>query len=145
MSENRENNTPENENIAENEPQGLPEEVEGGGGVAAGVPLEEVLESATPRWDQDEGQIQDPQSDRNSRKERVGVVVSSAADKTVTVKVERLVQHKLYKKRLRRSKKFMAHDEQNEAQLGDTVRIVETRPLSRRKRWRLARIVTKAQ
>ncbi len=97
-----------------------------------------------PRLDQDEGRIQsDP--DRGSRKERVGMVVSDRPDKTVTVSVETMVRHPLYKKRIRRSKRFMVHDESNEARVGDTVRIIETRPLSARKRWRLANIVSRAE
>ena len=97
-----------------------------------------------PRLDQDEGRIQsDPM--RGTRKERVGMVVSDKPDKTVTVSVETLVRHPLYKKRVRRSKRFMVHDERNEARLGDTVRIVETRPLSARKHWRLANIVSRAE
>ncbi len=98
-----------------------------------------------PRLDQDRGQVQKSGSERNRRKERVGMVVSDVADKTVTVSVETLVQHPLYKKRLRRSKKFLVHDERNEAHVGDTVRIIETRPLSKRKRWRLARVVSRAE
>ena len=97
-----------------------------------------------PRLDKDEGRIQsDP--GRGTRKERVGMVVSDRPDKTVTVSVETLVRHPLYKKRVRRSKRFMVHDERNEARVGDTVRIVETRPLSARKRWRLANIVSRAE
>jgi small subunit ribosomal protein S17 len=97
-----------------------------------------------PRFDQDEGRIQsDPE--RGSRKERVGLVVSDRPDKTVTVSVETLVRHPLYKKRVRHSKRFMVHDERNEARVGDTVRIIETRPLSARKRWRLANIVSRAE
>ncbi|HKZ27231.1 MAG: 30S ribosomal protein S17 [Actinomycetota bacterium] len=94
--------------------------------------------------DQDEGQIQ-TDTERNRRKERVGLVVSDKAEKTVTVSVETLVRHPLYKKRIRRSKRFMVHDEQNEARTGDTVRIIETRPLSARKRWRLANVVSRAE
>jgi small subunit ribosomal protein S17 len=97
-----------------------------------------------PALDQDEGQIQ-TDTERNRRKERVGLIVADRADKTVTVSVEALVRHPMYKKRVRRSKKFMVHDERNEARLGDTVRIVETRPLSARKRWRLANIVSRAE
>jgi small subunit ribosomal protein S17 len=97
-----------------------------------------------PRLDKDEGRIQsDP--DRGTRKERVGMVVSDRPDKTVTVSVETLVRHPLYKKRVRRSKRLMVHDEGNEARVGDTVRILETRPLSARKRWRLASIVSRAE
>ncbi|HEX5973557.1 MAG TPA: 30S ribosomal protein S17 [Rubrobacteraceae bacterium] len=83
--------------------------------------------------------------DRGSRKERVGLVVSDRPEKTVTVSVETLVRHPLYKKRVRRSKRFMVHDEGNEARVGDTVRIIETRPISARKRWRLANIVSRAE
>jgi small subunit ribosomal protein S17 len=97
-----------------------------------------------PALDQDEGQIQ-TDTERNRRKERVGLIVSDRADKTVTVSVEALVRHPMYKKRVRRSRKFMVHDEGNEARVGDTVRIVETRPLSARKRWRLANIISRAE
>jgi small subunit ribosomal protein S17 len=97
-----------------------------------------------PALDQDEGQIQ-TDTERNRRKERVGLIVSDRADKTVTVAVEALVRHPMYKKRVRRSRKFMVHDEGNEASVGDTVRIVETRPLSARKRWRLANIISRAE
>ena len=97
-----------------------------------------------PALDQSEGQVQ-TDTERNRRKERVGLVVSDKAEKTVTVSVETLVRHPLYKKRVRRSKRFMVHDEQNEARTGDTVRIIETRPLSARKRWRLANVVSRAE
>ncbi len=97
-----------------------------------------------PRLDQDEGRIQSDPT-RGTRKERVGMVVSDKPDKTVAVSVETLVRHPLYKKRVRRSRRFMVHDERNEARVGDTVRIVETRPISARKRWRLASIVSRAE
>jgi small subunit ribosomal protein S17 len=100
--------------------------------------------SKGPALDQDEGQVQSD-TERNRRKERVGLVVSDKAEKTVTVRVETLVRHPRYKKRVRRSKKFMVHDEGNEARSGDTVRIIETRPLSARKRWRLANIISRAE
>ena len=73
------------------------------------------------------------------------MVVSDKPDKTVTVTVETLVRHKMYKKRVRRSRRFMVHDERNEARIGDTVRIMETRPISARKRWRLANIISRAE
>jgi small subunit ribosomal protein S17 len=98
-----------------------------------------------PTMDQDEGRVQDPKSDRGSRKERVGLVVSDKPEKTVVVSVETLVRHPLYKKRVRRSKRFIVHDEQNAARTGDTVRIIETRPISARKRWRLANIISRAE
>ncbi len=97
-----------------------------------------------PAFDQDEGQIQ-TDKERNRRKERVGIVVSDASDKTVSVTVETLIRHKRYKKRVRRTKKFMVHDEANDAHTGDTVRIIETRPLSKRKRWRLANVISRAE
>lgn len=97
-----------------------------------------------PALDQDEGSIQSDPT-RGSRKERVGIVVSDRPEKTVTVSVETLVRHKLYKKRVRRSKKFLVHDERNEARAGDTVRIIETRPISARKRWRLANVISRAE
>ena len=81
---------------------------------------------------------------RGIRKERVGVVVSDVQDKTIVVNVERRTAHPLYHKVVKVSKKFAVHDENNEARKGDTVRIVETRPLSRSKRWRLVEIVARA-
>lgn len=78
---------------------------------------------------------------RNRRKSRIGVVVSDKGDKTVTVLVERRFAHPLYEKRVARTQKYRAHDEDNEFRLGDTVRIVETRPLSKTKHWRVAELV----
>ena len=83
--------------------------------------------------------------DRNLRKTRVGVVTSDKMDKTVVVSVETLVEHPLYKKRIKMTKKFKAHDEQNECKIGDKVRIMETRPLSKDKRWRVVEIVDAAK
>jgi small subunit ribosomal protein S17 len=81
---------------------------------------------------------------RGKRKAKVGRVVSDKMDKTIVVSVERLARHRIYKRVIRLTTKFKAHDEHNEAHVGDTVRIVEARPLSATKRWRLAEIVTKA-
>ena len=86
-----------------------------------------------------------PEHERGRRQERRGVVVSDAMDKTIVVKVESIGSHRRYKKVIRRSVKFHAHDEQNAAHVGDIVRIVETRPLSRMKRWRLHEIVEAAK
>jgi len=86
-----------------------------------------------------------PESERGSRQERRGVVVSDKGEKTIIVKVDVIKLHPRYKKVVRRSVKFHAHDEENTAGIGDTVRIVETRPLSKTKRWRLAEIVEKAK
>ena len=81
---------------------------------------------------------------RGKRKAKVGRVVSDKMDKTIVVSVERLARHRIYKRVIRLTTKFKAHDEHNEAHVGDTVRIEEARPLSATKRWRLAEVVTKA-
>lgn len=83
--------------------------------------------------------------ERNFRKERVGKVVSNKMQKTITVTVDRKVKHPIYGKFVNKTTKFKAHDEKNEAGIGDTVRIMETRPLSKDKRWRLVEIVEKAK
>jgi small subunit ribosomal protein S17 len=138
--------TEERENRERTE-TGLPEGEIVEGETVEGAPVEAGLDTGSvkgPALDQDEGSIQSDPT-RGSRKERVGMVVSDKPNKTVTVSVETLVRHPKYKKRVRRSKKFMVHDEQNSARLGDTVRIIETRPLSAHKRWRLANIVSRAE
>lgn len=86
-----------------------------------------------------------PEVQRRLRKQRDGRVVSANMDKTIVVLVERRIRHGLYGKELTRSKRFHAHDEKNEAQVGDRVRIMETRPLSKLKHWRLVEIVEKAE
>lgn len=82
---------------------------------------------------------------RGNRKVRLGTVVSDKMEKTITVKVETVKQHPLYKKTIKTSKKYKVHDENNEAKVGDVVKIMETRPLSKDKRWRLVEIVEKAK
>ena len=82
---------------------------------------------------------------RNLRKTKIGVVSSNKMDKSITVKVERKVKHPLYGKFVKKSTKFHAHDENNECSIGDTVRIMETRPLSKTKRWRLVEVVEKVK
>ncbi len=84
-------------------------------------------------------------SDRNMRKTDVGKVVSDKMDKTVVVAIENSVKHKLYKKIIKRTIKLKVHDENNECKIGDRVRIMETRPLSKDKRWRLVEIIEKAK
>ncbi|MCU0329386.1 MAG: 30S ribosomal protein S17 [Candidatus Kapabacteria bacterium] len=79
------------------------------------------------------------------KKVRTGKVVSNKADKTIVVAIERQVAHPLYKKYFKRTKKVMAHDETNQCQIGDTVRVIESRPLSARKRWALVEIIERAQ
>ena len=83
--------------------------------------------------------------ERNLRKERIGVVVSNKMDKSIVILVERKVKHPKYGKFVKKSSRFMAHDEKNEAGMGDIVRIMETRPLSKNKCWRLVEIVEKAK
>jgi small subunit ribosomal protein S17 len=83
--------------------------------------------------------------ERNLRKIRVGRVVSNKMEKSITVAVERKVKHPLYGKFTKKTTKMMAHDEKNECAIGDTVKIMETRPLSKNKRWRLVEIVEKAK
>lgn len=82
---------------------------------------------------------------RNFRKERIGIVVSNKMQKSIVVRVDRKMKHPKYGKFIQRSKKFIVHDENNECNEGDTVRIMETRPLSKRKNWRLVEIVEKAK
>jgi small subunit ribosomal protein S17 len=84
------------------------------------------------------------QNERGIRHSQVGVVTSTAMRKTVKVEVDRLVQHPLYKKTLRKTSTFLAHDENGSCNVGDRVRIMETRPLSARKRWRVTEILSKA-
>ena len=83
--------------------------------------------------------------ERNLRKERIGVVVSNKMEKSVVVLVERKVKHPKYGKFVKKSTRFMAHDEKNECNIGDTVRIMETRPLSKNKCWRLVEIIERAK
>jgi len=83
--------------------------------------------------------------ERNLRKERIGIVTSEGMEKSVVVKVERRVKHPKYGKFVKLSTKFMAHDEKNDAHVGDTVRIMETRPVSKLKRWRVVEIMERAK
>lgn len=83
--------------------------------------------------------------ERNLRKSRIGVVTSNKMNKTITVSIERKIKHPLYGKYLKMTKKLMAHDEQQQCSIGDTVRIMETKPLSKSKRWRLVEIIEKVK
>ncbi len=82
---------------------------------------------------------------RNLRKERIGVVTSNKMEKSITVEIERRVKHPIYGKFVKKTSRFMAHDENNECNIGDTVRIMETRPLSKNKNWRLVEIIERAK
>lgn len=82
---------------------------------------------------------------RGTRKMRIGRVVSDGMDNTVVVAVERIVAHPLYGRRMKRTQRFMAHNEDNQARVGDRVRLMETRPLSKRKRWRVVEILERAK
>jgi small subunit ribosomal protein S17 len=95
--------------------------------------------------DQETTDKTEPTDERNARKERIGVVVSDKMDKTITVSVRRQMKHPMYGKYLERSSKHMAHDEEEDAHEGDTVRIMETRPLSKNKRWRLVEVIERAK
>lgn len=83
--------------------------------------------------------------ERNLRKERIGVVASNKMDKTIVVVIERRTKHPIYGKFVKKSTRFFAHDENNECNIGDTVRIMETRPMSKNKRWRLVEIIERAK
>ena len=82
---------------------------------------------------------------RNLRKERIGLVVSNKMDKSIVVSIERRFKHPIYGKFVKKTNKFMAHDEKNDCNIGDTVRIMETRPLSKNKNWRLVEILERAK
>ncbi len=86
----------------------------------------------------------DMETTKKNKKELIGLIVSDKMDKSVVVRVERFVQHKVYKKYIKRYKKYHAHDEQNDCRIGDEVKIIETRPLSKHKRFRVTEIVKKA-
>ncbi len=83
--------------------------------------------------------------ERNLRKERIGLVVSNKMDKTIIVEVSRKVKHHIYGKFIKKRSRFVAHDEQNDCNIGDKVQIMETRPLSKRKNWRLVNIIERAK
>jgi small subunit ribosomal protein S17 len=83
--------------------------------------------------------------ERNLRKERIGVIVSDKMDKSIVVKVEVREKHPIYGKFVKKTKKFVAHDEKQDGHIGDTVRIMETRPLSKNKRWRIVEVVERAK
>jgi small subunit ribosomal protein S17 len=89
--------------------------------------------------------MEQPEKTRNTRKERIGVVVSDKMDKSILVGIQRQVKHGTYGKIIKKTTKLMAHDEHNEAHEGDTVRVMETRPLSKHKRWRMVEIVERAK
>ena len=82
---------------------------------------------------------------RNLRKERIGVVVSNKMDKSITITVESKVKHPMYGKFIKKTSKFMAHDEKNDCNIGDTVKIMETRPLSKNKNWRLVEVIERVK
>lgn len=104
----------------------------------------EVTPEVNTAAKEEETEAVDPNG-RGMRKVRVGKVVSNKMDKSIVVTVERRVKHRLYKKFFKKTTKFMAHDEKNECTIGDTVKIMETRPLSKMKRWRLVEVIQKAK
>ena len=94
---------------------------------------------------QKDGEIMSDTTSRSRRKVKIGKVLSDKMEKGIVVGVERLTRHPIYGKYYKQTSKFMAHDENNEAKIGDTVQIMETRPLSKKKRWRLVNVVEKAR
>jgi small subunit ribosomal protein S17 len=113
------------------------------------LPRAERRQRPRPRRERPQGKAPTrppkPERVRGRRKERRGIVVSAAMDKTIVVRVDTVRPHPVYKKIVRRSRRFQAHDETNVAKLGDVVRIVETRPLSKAKNWRLAEVLEEAK
>jgi len=106
------------------------------------------MEQTEEHTDEQTDDVEEPDDqalDRNDRKERIGVVESAKMDKSITVSVRRQMKHPMYGKYLERSSTFMAHDEEDDANEGDTVRIMETRPISKNKRWRLVEIIERAK
>lgn len=109
------------------------------------VAVAEEPEAAAPVAPAPEAEEEQPEAGRTNRKERIGVVVSSKMDKSIVVGIQRQIKHPIYGKFIKKTTKLMAHDEENDAGEGDTVRIMETRPLSKRKRWRLVEILERAK
>jgi len=107
--------------------------------------MEQTEEHTDEHVADDQDASEPDQVERNDRKERIGVVESAKMDKSITVSVRRQMKHPMYGKYLERSSTFMVHDEENEAQEGDTVRVMETRPISKHKRWRLVDIIERAK
>ena len=107
--------------------------------------MEQTEEHTEEHVDEPADEPDEPTVDRNDRKERIGVVESAKMDKSITVSVRRQMKHPMYGKYLERSSTFMAHDEKDEAREGDTVRVMETRPISKNKRWRLVEIIERAK
>ena len=107
--------------------------------------MEQTEEHPEEHVDEPADEPDEPTVDRNDRKERIGVVESAKMDKSITVSVRRQMKHPMYGKYLERSSTFMAHDEEDEAREGDTVRVMETRPISKNKRWRLVEIIERAK
>ena len=110
-----------------------------------GSALEEPTTRQTPQASGSAAAAEPRDATRGRRKVRVGVVVSDKMDKTVLVRIDRRVRHPLYKKTVARANKLAAHDENNDAHVGDLVRVVETRPLSKSKRWRVVEVVERAK
>jgi small subunit ribosomal protein S17 len=150
----------EAEPVAEGEPLSTDEPAEGAEEAAPAQPTAKPKRKRLPRSQRHKHakpkrerpaqrrpivRLEKPEHERGRRQERRGVVVSDAMDKTIVVKVDTVKAHPRYKKVVRRSTKFHAHDEQNTAKLGDLVRIVETRPLSKTKNWRLAEVLEEAK
>jgi small subunit ribosomal protein S17 len=121
------------------EAEQTPEEEVAAEEVVAEEPQAVALEATAPEAEEE------VEAGRTSRKERIGLVVSSKMDKSIVVGIQRQIKHPIYGKYIKKTTKLMAHDEDNDAGEGDTVRIMETRPLSKRKRWRLVEVLERAK
>ena len=128
--------TPEAEQATEEVAEATPE---------AAPEVEATPEAEAPAAPAPEAEEEQPEAGRTNRKERIGVVVSDKMDKSIVVGIQRQIKHPIYGKFIKKTTKLMAHDEENDAGEGDTVRIMETRPLSKRKRWRLVEILERAK
>ena len=147
---NEENQTPENEqqeSLLDKVTHAVDNVVETASSTVESV-AERITSVVTPgdsTEDQQKADTATAVTGRNERKTRDGYVVSNKMDKTISVVIERRLQHPIYGKYVKKSKKLIAHDEQNQCQIGDLVRIMECRPLSRRKRWRLISVLEQAK
>ncbi len=144
---NEEKNTPENEQAQTEQEGGVLETITHAADSlveSAAHLVEQVTGSGKQEAAASEAEAK-AASGRNERKTRDGVVVSNKMDKTISVAIERRLQHPIYGKYVKKTKKLIAHDESNQCQIGDVVRIMECRPLSRRKRWRLISVLEKAK
>lgn len=147
MEDNNTNNpkAEDTEAVQDTESAEMPESTEANDAASATENESDTAVANKPRTSASSTPAKTETGERNLRKERVGEVTSNKMNKTITVVVQRRIKHPIYGKFLGKSSKFTAHDEKNECGIGDTVRIMETRPLSKNKRWRLVEILERAE